>query len=249
MPSTDVTERRRRVARRRASGACSSTCRTRRFRCCSVVDLGIVRYVRARRGAASHVGAHADLLRLSRDRSDPRRRSSAHCTQAGYRDVQRRRGAVAALDQRLADRQRARASCASSASRRPPNPSRSRVACSARSTVACPRCAVDADRARQRIRLDALQGALSLHDCPRAVRILQVHLRRALKHAQVSSADKCARSGPKRRTRSASCSRCRRSCATTIASAPAARRPASRLDWQEVRRTYSITAARRRVAI
>ncbi len=54
-------------------------------------------------------------------------------------------------------------------------------------TVHCPRCSSQQTRTRQRIRVDAVQGAVSLHELPRAVRIFQVHLSVHPTHADISS--------------------------------------------------------------
>ena len=92
-------------------------------------------------------------------------------------------------------------------------------------TSHCPRCTSQQTQRVSEFALDAVQGAVPLHELSRAVRILQVHLRAAC-HADLSSADDRRRAARRAATPCAFVRSAGRSCATLSLRARAARRRA-----------------------
>ena len=85
-------------------------------------------------------------------------------------------GALAGLDHRLDVRRTAARKLQGLRHRAAGRRRRRGARCSASRRVACPHCgSADTEQAR-RVRLDRLQGAVAMHELPRAVRPFQVHL-------------------------------------------------------------------------
>ena len=105
----------------------------------SIVDLGLVRGVEARRRRRTRGGVISHLCGLSGDRSDSHTRSRRRCARRGgpfWRD----HGAIAAPGAAIGSAPKAGASCSSTASCRPSIAASMRHVLRDSRPVACPRC-------------------------------------------------------------------------------------------------------------
>ena len=144
----------------------------------SVVDLGIVRDVRWDDGDEPRRHRHADLFRLPGHRRHLARDRAALCATRASSDVRLERRIAPPWTTDWISRRRPRASCAPTASSRR-SARRRGAGAHARPQAArdrLPALRLDRHRAGQRVRLDALQGAVPLPGLPGALRLLQVPL-------------------------------------------------------------------------